>query len=127
MKANAFEVLRVMEERHLNLRLTPLDNVLTVRRVPGGTEVTICVAGDVLEPLTLGRFVGGLILANKAQFDQVREELEARVLPERISEAAGDLYAAALEMIDAAATTDQDAWADAVEQLERAVKKARSA
>ena len=90
MKANAFEVLRVMEERHLNLRLTPLDNVLTVRRVPGGTEVTICVAGDVLEPLTLGRFVGGLILANKAQFDQVREELEARVLPERISEAAGD-------------------------------------
>lgn len=126
MKPNNFDVLRVMGERNLDIRLSPLDNVIRLLKVRAGTQVTIGIAGDVVAAFAKSEFCGGLILANKKQFDEVREELEARVLPERIAEAAGDLYAAALQMVEAAGTTDQEAWADAVEQLERAIQKARS-
>ena len=77
-KANNFDVLRVMGERNLDIRLASLDNITNLKKVRAGTQITIGVEGDVVAAIALDRkFVGGLILADKDQFAQVKAELEA--------------------------------------------------
>ncbi|MDD5304014.1 MAG: hypothetical protein PHS14_13015 [Elusimicrobia bacterium] len=73
---NSFEVLKVMGERNLDIRLAPLSNILRMQKTKHGTQVTIGVGGDVLQPIYAGRFVGGLILADKDQFEETKRELE---------------------------------------------------
>jgi len=75
--ANNFDVLREMARRNLDVRLAPLDNIIRARSVKAGTQVTVGVAGDVIAGLMNDRFVGGFLLADKAQFDQVKAEIEA--------------------------------------------------
>lgn len=78
MSVNNFDVLKVMGERNLDIRLAPFANVTNLRKVRAGTQVTIGVEGDVVAAIGLqGRFVGGLILADKAQFEETKRELEA--------------------------------------------------
>lgn len=73
---NNFDVLKIMGERNMDLRLAPLSNIINLKKVLAGTHVTIGVEGDVVSALGLeSRFVGALILADKKQFDLVKAEL----------------------------------------------------
>lgn len=78
MKINNFDVLKRMGETCGDkLQLAPLDNITNLRKVRTGTEVTIGVAGDVISVLGIEhRFVGGLILADKATFDALKAEMQ---------------------------------------------------
>lgn len=76
-KVGLFDVLKAMSERNLDVRLSPLDNVTHLRKVGAGTNVTIAFAGDVVGPIAEGKLVGGLLLADLSQFEDVRKELEA--------------------------------------------------
>lgn len=71
-----FDILKVMCERNLDVRLSTLDNVSEMRKVKGGTKVSIGITGDVIKDVYFGKLVGGLLLANKEQFKQVKKELE---------------------------------------------------
>lgn len=83
---NNFEVLKVMGERNLDVRLAPLGNIVSLNKVRAGTNVTIGVPGDLVGALAVeDLFVGGLILANRKQFEEVRRELEKQ--PTRKSKA----------------------------------------
>ena len=75
---NNFDVLKVMGERNMDIRIAPLVNITNLRKVRAGTQVTIGVEGDVV--LAIGieqKFLGGLILADKTEFMAVKAELEA--------------------------------------------------
>lgn len=78
MKINNFDVLKRMGETCGDkLQLAPLGNIVNLRKVKAGTEVTIGVAGDVVAALGIEqRFVGGLILADKATFDALKVEMQ---------------------------------------------------
>lgn len=75
-KIGSFDVMKVMCERNLDIRLSALDNLRGARKIKGGSEVKIGVAGDVVTGIALGKFVGGLILADSSQFKEVKSELE---------------------------------------------------
>jgi hypothetical protein len=75
---NNFDVLKAMGERGLKVTLAPLSNILNMRKVKAGTQVTIGLEGDLIMPLLEGKFVGGLILADQAEFYRVKADLEAR-------------------------------------------------
>ena len=75
-KVGTFDVLKVMCERDMDVRLSTLDNVTEARKVKGGSKVSIGVAGDVVTGIALGKFVGGLLIADREQFHQVKRELE---------------------------------------------------
>ena len=77
MSINNFDVLKVMDERNLDVRLAPLDNIINLKKVRAGTQITIGVEGDVVSALGLeGKFVGGFILADKSQFDAIKSEIQ---------------------------------------------------
>lgn len=78
MKVNNFDVLKRMGEENLDVRLAPLDNITNLRKVNAGTQITIGVAGDLVAAIGIeGKFVGGLILADKKQFEAIRLKMEA--------------------------------------------------
>lgn len=77
MKVNNFDVLKTMCERNMKCQLAPLGNLVGAKVVKAGTQVTIGVGGNVVTGLTLGKYVGGLILADKAEFDALKAEMEA--------------------------------------------------
>lgn len=79
MKISSFEVMKVMCERDMDIRIAPLDNVINLKKVKAGTNVTIGVGGDVVGSIFAGDFVGGLILANKNQFREIEKELSTKV------------------------------------------------
>ena len=77
MRPNSFEVLRLMSERNLDIRLAPISqNLVRAQKVKAGTQITIGFAGDVVGAIFAGRFVGGLILADAKQFHAIEAELE---------------------------------------------------
>lgn len=78
-KISAFDVLKIMCARNLNIQLAPMENIAELKKVRAGTEVTIGVAGDMVGAIFKGKFLGGLILADKDQFDEIKRELEAQV------------------------------------------------
>lgn len=76
MSVNNFDVLRAMGDAEQDIRVAPLSNVIYMQRTKKGTQITIGVDGDVVAGLAKGRFVGGLILADKEQFEAMRRALE---------------------------------------------------
>jgi hypothetical protein len=78
MKAiNAFAVfLRMAKTDDQALRLAPLSNVLNMKVVKAGTQVTIGVSGNALHGIMNGKFVGGLLLCDIERFDQLKAEME---------------------------------------------------
>lgn len=77
-KVNSFDVLKEMSVREMDIRLATLKNIIGVRIVGKGGQVTIAVnlqtAHDLL---TKKHFAGGLILADEVQFNEVTRELYA--------------------------------------------------
>jgi hypothetical protein len=71
-----FDVLKVMCERNMDIRLSTLDNMRQIKKIKGGTQVTIGIHGDVVLGLATGKFVGGLLLADAEQFRQIEKELK---------------------------------------------------
>lgn len=76
MKVNNFDVLKAIGERNGSIQLAPLSNIINMKKVKAGTQITIGVGGDVIFGIMEGKYVGGLILADKAQFDAIKEEME---------------------------------------------------
>lgn len=75
-RVNTFDVLKAMSAENQDIRMAPLANISNLRKVKGGTLVTIGVEGDVVEAIGIeGRFVGGLILADKDQYRATEERL----------------------------------------------------
>lgn len=84
MSVNNFDVLKKMGERGKNIQMAPLGNITNMQKVKAGTQITIGFAGDVITGITFGRFVGGLILADKEEFDAIKSELrQLEVEPEQ--------------------------------------------
>ena len=66
-----FDVLKAMTK----IQLAPLGNITNMKKVKAGTQVTIGVGGDVIFGLMNDAYVGGLILADKKEFDEIREKM----------------------------------------------------
>jgi hypothetical protein len=77
MIVNNFDVMKRMCEFDRDIRLAPLGNIIRLQKTKAGTQITIGVEGDVVAAIANGRLVGGLILADKAEFDQTKRELAA--------------------------------------------------
>ncbi len=76
-KVNNFDVLKKMGELNGKIQMAPLGNIIHVKKVRAGTEITIGVAGDLVTAVFAGDFVGGLVLADKKEFDKLKAEMEA--------------------------------------------------
>jgi hypothetical protein len=73
----AFEVFsRMAETNDKALRLAPLANILNMKVVKAGTQVTIGVEGNVLARIMSGEFFGGLLLCETKRFDELKAEME---------------------------------------------------
>jgi hypothetical protein len=73
---SAFAVfLRMQDDDNHGLKLAPLGNVLHLQKVKAGTKVTIGVEGDAVSAIALGKYVGGLILCDKEQFEATKERM----------------------------------------------------
>lgn len=78
MKIGTFDVCKAMALENQDIRMVPLSNVTDLRKVKAGTNVTIGVQGDLVAAIGLeGRFVGGLLLADRAQFIATEARLKA--------------------------------------------------
>jgi hypothetical protein len=60
------------------LKLAPLGNILGAdyNQKARGTKVTIGVDGNIVGDILNGKFVGGLILVDKVEFERVKKEME---------------------------------------------------
>lgn len=76
-KINNLDVLKRMGELNRDIRLAPLGNLIRAKATKVGTEITIGVAGNVCNGLALGQYVGGLILADKQDFEKTKAEMDA--------------------------------------------------
>lgn len=77
MKVNNFDVFRRMsDENNQAMQLATLNNITDMRKVKAGTKITIGFAGNVIAGLMNGKYVGGLILCDRAEFDRVKAEIE---------------------------------------------------
>lgn len=75
---NNWDVLKVMSARNMDISLAPLSNIEGATHSKKGTLVRIGFAGNVVGGIARGDYVGGLILANAEQYEQVRKELAGR-------------------------------------------------
>lgn len=81
MSVNNFDVLKEMGVRDMKVAVSPLHNIVNLKKVKQGTQVTIGVAGDLVAALGIEhKFVGGLILADKDEFDTIKSEMQKALL-----------------------------------------------
>ncbi len=84
-----FDICKAMTAEDLDIRIAPLDNVISLHKVKAGTQVTIGVAGDVVAAIGIeNKFVGGLLLCDREQYFATKQALESAV-PERCGECGG--------------------------------------
>lgn len=82
-KINAFDVLKEMGERNMDIRMSRcVDNLVNVRKVKAGGHVTIGVdtaVADILMGFALGvnKHNAVFLVFDTDQFNQVKAELEA--------------------------------------------------
>lgn len=81
---NNWDVLKTMSARNMDIGLAPLSNVegVTYIKSKGGCVVRIGFPGNIVGKIARGGYLGGLILADADQYEQVRKELEDRRGPE---------------------------------------------
>ena len=82
-KIGHFDILKVMCERNMDIRLSTLDNVTNLQLTHKGkdTKITIGFYGNVLDGIYHGKFIGGMLLCDKEQYFEIKAELEQRPAP----------------------------------------------
>ena len=73
--ANNFDVLKRMSAENKDIRVGV--DVLSMKNVNAGTQVTIGIAGNVVTPIFMGELHACLLIYNKKQFNEVKEAIEA--------------------------------------------------
>jgi hypothetical protein len=80
----SFDVLKRLADMGDNdLRLAPMSEVISARKVKLGTQVTIGVGGDIVGSLAAGELVGGFLFCSKKRFEEVRAQLIAEAERDR--------------------------------------------
>lgn len=75
-KIGTFDILKVMTDRNMDIRLSTLDNITNLELKKGNSFIRIGFSGDVVNGIANNEFVGGLLLARKEQWEEIRRELE---------------------------------------------------
>jgi hypothetical protein len=78
-KVGHFDICAEMAKRGLDIRMSLLENVTNLKysERTKGTTVSIGVHGNVVAAIGLdNKFVGGLLLCDRAQYFAIQEELE---------------------------------------------------
>jgi hypothetical protein len=71
---NSFLILKEMSDQQKDIRFASIKNIIAVHIVKGSGQVTIGVDGKTAMDLLAGKqFVGGLLLADKKQFDEIEQ------------------------------------------------------
>ena len=73
-----FDICKAMAVEGQDIRVAPLENVVRLRKVKAGTQVTIGVEGDLVADIWKGKFVGGLLLIDREQYFAMKRELESQ-------------------------------------------------
>jgi hypothetical protein len=78
MPVNNWDVLKEMGERNSSkIEMAPLDNIVAINYYARrGTEITIGMPGNRCLAFERGDYFGGLILADKKEFNEVKADLE---------------------------------------------------
>lgn len=104
---NNFDVLKRMGSRSGKVQLAPLGNIISAKMVKAGTQVTIGVGGNIIHGIMNGEYVGGLILADKAEFEATKSEMEAEASPEILEALKACMALADLGAVPAPVTIDR--------------------
>lgn len=75
-KIGTFDILKAMTDRNMDVRLSTLDNITDLELKKGNSFIRIGMSGDVVTSIAKGKFVGGLLIVDKDQWDQIKKELE---------------------------------------------------
>jgi hypothetical protein len=75
---NNFDVLKRMSAENKDIRLGV--DVLNMKKVRAGSQVTIGIAGDVVTPVFTGELCACLLIYNKKQFNETKAAIEAEGL-----------------------------------------------
>jgi len=78
MTVNNFDVLKRMAAENKDIRLGV--DVLNMKKVKAGTQLTMGIAGDVITPIFLGELNCCLVIFNKKQFDELKAAMESEPL-----------------------------------------------
>lgn len=74
----SFDVLKRLADTGDNdLRLAPMSEVISARKVKAGTQVTIGVGSDICGAIAAGELVGGFLFCSKKRFEEVKRQLAA--------------------------------------------------
>lgn len=78
-KIGHFAICQAIAEAHGDIRFSDInENLVSVRKVKAGTQVTIGVAGDLVAALGItNKFVGGLLLIDRQEYFATKKRLEA--------------------------------------------------
>jgi hypothetical protein len=77
-EVNNFDVLKRMSDENKDIRMGV--EVLNMKAVKAGSQITMGIAGNVLAALMFGELKACLILFNKQQFDEMKATIEAEGL-----------------------------------------------
>lgn len=69
-------MLKAMVDADGKILLVPLSNVFRLKRVKHGAHLTIAVPGEVMDGIVEGRYVGGLVLADRKEFVAIKRKIE---------------------------------------------------
>ena len=79
MKINNFDVLKRMSTDDKDIRMATLENVVHMRKVKAGTQVTLGVEGDVITGIMNGKFGGCFLLYDWEQFQETKKKIESEL------------------------------------------------
>lgn len=76
---NNFDVLKLMSAENKDIRL--MTDVLSMRKVSAGTQITVGVSGDVIGAITSDQLHACLLLYDKKQFEDLKAVMEFEANP----------------------------------------------
>jgi hypothetical protein len=80
-KVDSFAVLSRMCDLNRDIRLATGENLLNLKKVKAGTQVTFGVSGDVVGAIYTGKLQARLFLYDTEQFKATEAEMEAEAKP----------------------------------------------
>ncbi len=72
---NNFDVLKRMSADNKDIRMST--DILNMKAVKAGSQITIGIAGNVLDKVMFGELKAYLILFDKKQFNETKDRMEA--------------------------------------------------